>query len=164
MVEWARLSEDIDNWRGAYFDNRELLGAPVLVREDKAIDFNWGTRSPAPDFIEPDGFSVRWTRELIVSAGWYRFDMTVDDGGRLWVDGDLLIDSWRDQGAQLYTTGALYLPKGSVAVRMEYYENTGLASAQLSWTQTAMAAYAQPITVTETYVKAIGSETKSWLP
>ncbi len=169
MVEWTRLSRDMDNWRGAYFDNRKLLGAPILVREDKAIDFNWGTHSPAPGLIEPDGFSVRWTRELNVSAGWYRFDMTVDDGGRLWVDSDLLINSWKDQGARLYTTGALYLPDGSVPIRMEYYENTGLATAKLSWTRTAEASYSQPITVTETYVngrssRVVGSEIKRWLP
>jgi hypothetical protein len=164
MLEWARLSEDIDNWRGAYFNNRELLGAPVIVREDSAIDFNWGAQSPAPNFIEPDGFSVRWTRTFNVSAGWYRFDMTVDDGGRLWINDDLLIDRWQVQGARLYTTGALYLPDGPVSVKMEYYENTGLATAQLSWTQTAPASYSQPITVTETFVNAVGSETKRWLP
>jgi hypothetical protein len=58
--------------------------------------------------------------------------MTVDDGGRLWVNGHLLIDAWKDQAPRTYT-GDIYLPGGGVPVKMEYYENTGDAIAKLSW-------------------------------
>lgn len=123
----------ISNWRGEYFNNMTLSGSAALVRDDASINFNWGTGSPAPGTINADGFSVRWTRTVNLPAGMYRFYMTVDDGGRLWVNGHLLIDAWIVQAARTYT-GDLYLPGGNTAIQMEYFENTGYAVAQLSWT------------------------------
>jgi hypothetical protein len=130
-LTWAPVS-GITNWRGAYFTNKTLSGAPALVRDDAQINFRWGTGSPAPGVIGKDGFSVRWTRSLNLAAGSYRFSMTVDDGGRLWVNGHLLIGAWKDQAPRTYS-GVIYLPGGAVPVKMEYYENTGGATAQLSW-------------------------------
>jgi hypothetical protein len=132
-LSWMPLTT-ITNWRGEYFNNKALSGAPALVRDDSQINFAWGSGSPAPGTIGKDNFSVRWTRSLNLAAGSYRFSMTVDDGGRLWVNGHLLIDVWKDQAPRTYT-GVLYLPGGSVPVKMEFYENTGGATAQLSWTK-----------------------------
>lgn len=133
-VSWTPVTT-ITNWRGEYFNNKTLGGTPALVRDDAQINFAWGTGSPAAGIVWSDGFSVRWTRSLNLAAGNYRFSMTVDDGGRLWVNGHLLIDAWRDQAPRTYT-GVLYVPAGSVPVKMEYYENTGAATAKLSWTRT----------------------------
>jgi hypothetical protein len=131
---WAPITS-IANWRGEYYNNKALSGSPVLVRDDAKIDFAWGTGSPAPGTVASDGFSVRWTRSLNLEAGNYRFSMTVDDGGRLWVNGHPLIDAWKDQAPKTYT-GTIYLPGGGVPVKMEYYENTGAATAKLSWIKT----------------------------
>jgi hypothetical protein len=131
-VSWAPASPPITNWRGAYFNNKTLSGSPVLVRDDAEINFAWGTGSPAPGTIGRDGFSVRWTRTLNLAAGSYRFTMTVDDGARLWVNDHLLVDAWRDQAPRTYT-GDIYVPAGGVPVKMEYYENSGGATARLSW-------------------------------
>lgn len=133
-LSWAPIST-ITNWRGEYFNNKTLSGSPALVRDDAQINFRWGAGSPAPGTIGADGFSVRWTRSLNLTAGSYRFSMTVDDGGRLWVNGHLLIDAWRDQAPTTYS-GTIYVPGGGIPVKMEYYENTGGATAQLSWTRT----------------------------
>jgi len=131
-VSWAPAPVPIYNWRGEYFNNMTLSGAPALVRDDIQINFDWGAGSPAPGLIGTDGFSIRWTRSLNLPAGPYRFAMTVDDGGRLWVNEHLLIDVWRDQAPHTYT-GDIYVPGGGVAIRMEYYENTGGAVARLTW-------------------------------
>jgi hypothetical protein len=133
-VSWAPVSA-IQNWRGEYFGNRNLSGSPLLVRDDAKIDFRWGAASPAPGTIPADGFAVRWTRTINPGAGNYRFSMTIDDGGRLWVNNHLLIDRWKDQAAQTYS-GDIYLPAGGVPIKMEYYENMGDAVARLSWAQT----------------------------
>jgi hypothetical protein len=134
QLSWAPVAT-ITNWRGEYFNNKALSGAPALVRDDAQISFRWGAGSPAPGTIRQDGFSTRWTRNLNLSAGSYRFSMTVDDGGRLWVNGHLLIDAWKDQAPRTYT-GDIYLPGGGVPVKMEFYENSGGATAQLSWART----------------------------
>lgn len=131
-MSWEKIPPAIYNWRGEYFNNLTLSGTPALVRDDASIHFDWGTGSPAPSVIGSDGFSVRWTRTQDFPAGRYRFAATVDDGVRLWVNGHLLIEAWRDQAATTYTE-EIYLSGGTIPIKMEYYENGGRATAQLSW-------------------------------
>jgi hypothetical protein len=119
----------ITDWRGEYWANMNLAGMPVYVRNDFAVDFSWGFGSPAP-IIPADGFSARWTRTLDFEAGTYRFFLNMDDGARLWVDGQLLIDEWRD-GSNREVSVDFPLARGPHQVRVEYYEKTGLASVRL---------------------------------
>lgn len=134
QFSFAPAPVTILNWRGEYFNNTSLDGTPTLVRDDAAVNFNWGSGSPAPGVINPDYFSARWTRTMDLPAGNYRFAMTIDDGGRLWVNNHLLIDTWQVQSARTYV-GDLYLPGGATSIKMEYYENNGLAVAALNWTR-----------------------------
>ena len=72
-----------------YFDNQDLAGAPILTRNDDAIDFDWGVGSP--NFAIPvNQFSARWTRTRTYEGGTYRFSVTGDDGIRVLIDGDLV--------------------------------------------------------------------------
>ncbi|MGD8855582.1 MAG: PA14 domain-containing protein [Chloroflexota bacterium] len=119
-------------WRGEYFNNKNLSGQPALVRNDADINFSWGAGSPAPGTIGSDNFSVRWTRSLALVPGRYQFVATTDDGVRLWVNNQLIIDQWRDQSPTT-KRAEIDLPGGSIPVKMEYYDNTGGAKAQLSW-------------------------------
>ncbi len=111
-------------WRGQYFNNMFLAGSPAFVRNDQAINFNWGTGSPAPG-IPPDQFSVRWdsVRNVAVADN-YTFTVTVDDGVRVWVDNSLVIDQWSDHAPTTFS-GSRYLAAGLHAIRVEYYENMG---------------------------------------
>ena len=111
-------------WKGEYYANPHLAGPAALVRYDTAINFDWGDKSPAAQ-IPVDNFSVRWTRTVYLSAGDYRFTATVDDGVRLWVDDQLLIDQWEQHPASTYTKDVT-LGAGYHAIRMEYRELTGL--------------------------------------
>jgi hypothetical protein len=131
-VSWALLGATINNWRGEYFNNNSLSGSPGLVRDDVQINFTWGNGSPAPGVINTDNFSARWTRTVNIPAGNYRFTVTADDGVRLWVNGHLLIDAWVVQAARTYA-GDIHLPGGNVEIKMEYFEQSGLAVAQMSW-------------------------------
>ena len=65
-------------------------------------------------------------------AGAYRFTATSDDGIRVYVDGQLIIDRWRVQSAQT-TTVDHTLQAGHHQVIVEYFEQTGLALARVSW-------------------------------
>lgn len=118
-------------WRGEYFDNVNLSGVPAFVRSDDAIDFNWGTGSPAAE-LDADRFSVRWTGRLDLTPGRYRFEATVDDGVRLRINGQTLIDEFVVRSATQYVT-EIDLPTGQAATTMEYFENTERAVARLNW-------------------------------
>jgi len=130
-VSWHRLVGGA-TWRAEYFANRELEGWPVLVRDDGAIDFDWGSGSPDPA-VPADNFSVRWTHTLAFDAGTYRFLASTDDGVRIWVDGGLVIDAWEDQMLPETHTGELYLSSGQHTVAVEYYEHGGDAAAHVWW-------------------------------
>jgi hypothetical protein len=129
-VSWDAASAPFDGWHGEYFQNPSLSGSPRLILKDAQIDFHWGYGSPARE-IPNDRFSVRWTRTAHFEPGSYRFTTTTDDGVRLWVNEHLLIDNWRDQ-ALASRSGTIYL-QGDAALKMEYYENGGVAAARLTW-------------------------------
>ncbi|MCB0131242.1 MAG: alpha/beta fold hydrolase, partial [Caldilineaceae bacterium] len=116
-------------WRGQYFNNANLQGDPTLVRDDAAINFDWGEGSPSPE-ISADNFSVRWTTSRELPAGTYRFSVWVDDGARLFVDDVLVIDQWLEGPARNYVTD-VNLVRGLHNIRLEYFETEGFALAQL---------------------------------
>lgn len=123
-----------DRWKGEYFNNMNLSGAPVMVRDDGDgfVNFDWGGGSPNDSCVGVDRFSARWTRNVSFPAGNYSFTITADDGVRFWIDDQLKLDKWIDQAPTEYGVGPVYL-SGSHALRVEYYENGGGAVARLSW-------------------------------
>lgn len=121
----------IRDWRGEYYNNRHLSGAPALVRNDVAVSFNWGYGAPAAG-LPADNFSARWTRSLNLPAGLYRIALNVDDGTRLWIDGRLVIDQWRDSSPTTYIA-EVRLESGWHDFRIEYYERSGGALIDLGW-------------------------------
>ncbi|MBN2131799.1 MAG: hypothetical protein JW741_20025 [Sedimentisphaerales bacterium] len=118
-----------------YFEGRDLEGTPRLVQLDEAVDHNWGLGEVAAGLS--DQVSARWTATLeIPVADTYTFVSTTDDGVRVWLDGELIIDDWTDHGATDNVSAQWYLEAGVYALTMEWYDNTGEAVAQLKW-QTA---------------------------
>ncbi len=123
----------ITAWRGEYFNNRIVAGIPALVRDDAAIDFDWGLDSPAIQSINAEAFSVRWTRTLDLPAGVYRFTTTTDDGVRLYINDVMALDQWRNQTVFTSHTTDVNHPGGAMRVKMEYFDDVGLAAAKLTW-------------------------------
>lgn len=125
----------VDRWRGEYFNNRALSGAPATVRDDGFADlsFDWGLQSPAPECgLKPDQFSVRWMRKVAFAGGVFRFTLKADDGVRLMIDGATHIDDWNDRSATVRTADVQLKP-GIHLIVIEYYENFGSALIDLSW-------------------------------
>jgi hypothetical protein len=121
-----------------YFEGRALAGTPVLHRCEEKIDRNWGMGSPDPA-LKPDNFSVRWTGTQTFAAGEYLFIARTDDGVRVWIDNQPLIDKWQDQGPTPPNQATKTLTAGDHQIKMEYYEGGGGAQASLSWQTTASA-------------------------
>ncbi|KAA3664551.1 MAG: hypothetical protein DWQ04_05135 [Chloroflexi bacterium] len=132
-----------NTWRGEYFNNKNLTGTPALVRDDAGIAFNWGNGSPNA-LITADNFSVRWTRTLFLTPGLYRFTANTDDGVRLWVNGNRIINAWHDHTPQDFV-GEINLPGGLVEIKMEYYEGVGGARASLTRTLVSVLPAPNPI-------------------
>ncbi len=114
--------------KGEYFNNEGLQGAPILVRTDKQVHFKWGDASFA-DNQPVDHFSVRWTGFFIPKkSGDYKFMTSADDGVRLYVDNQRVIDDWLTH-AETLDTYTKHLEAGHIyAIRFEYFESTGGAA------------------------------------
>jgi hypothetical protein len=125
------LAEATANWRGEYYNNVNLAGSPALVRTDAQVNFDWGTSAPAAG-VDSDHFGVRWTAFVSFGGGNYTFYATSDDGVRVWVDEQLLIDQWFDHPATTYSA-AKYLTAGYHSLRVEHYENSGQAVCKMWW-------------------------------
>ena len=92
--------------RGEYFRGRDLQGEPMLSRVDppwpsagtaarRPARSSRAASSPADKALRDDDFSVRWTGQLRPAAtGRYEITVTGDDGFRLFVDGQKVIDEW----------------------------------------------------------------------
>jgi beta-glucosidase len=120
-------------FKGEYFNNQELQGQPVDVRTDEQINFDWGRYKPAPHVGE-NNFSVRWTGKLTPDeSGTYRLGATADDGVRLFLDGQLLIDAWKSNPTKTVTKEVTLEAGRAYDVRMEYYQYNREAIAKLVW-------------------------------
>ena len=115
---------------GCYYNNTGLTGSPVLIRTDAQISFDW-SNGPPPSALS-NNFSVRWQGNFTFSPGSYTFNVIGSDGMRLYIDGNLVIDRWRDQSPLWYRTSQT-LSQGSHLLVMEYYEKTGSPAVQLFW-------------------------------
>lgn len=116
---------------GCYYNDVTLSGAPTLIRTDNAINFDWGTGSPAPS-ITPNAFSARWQGYFNFAQGSYSFTAIASDGIRVYIDGSLVLDRWRDEASTMYTV-VQTLSSGSHLITVEYYEETGWPTAHLTW-------------------------------
>ncbi|MFN3821976.1 MAG: PA14 domain-containing protein, partial [bacterium] len=122
-----------EEWCASYYGNRHLDGRVVFSRNEGSGTINqvWNDGGPGYGF-PTDNFSVRWVRKLKLTPGRYRFHIQVDDGGRLSIGNQTVIDQWKDQGVTEYTYDidifSEYTP-----IKFEYYENGGGAIAKLWW-------------------------------
>ena len=99
--------------------------------EPTPIGRDWGTGGPGGG-VGVDSFSARWVGLVDFPAGDHTFIARADDGIRLWVDDQLLIDQWKDEAPTEYRATKA-MGAGSHRVKVEYYEHTGGAVAQVSW-------------------------------
>jgi hypothetical protein len=132
QIDKIRLISMVSGISATYFDNQNFTGTSK-VQIDPTINFDWGSGSPVAG-ISNDTFSVRWTGFVLpTTSETYTFTTTSDDGVRLWVNNQRLVDQWKDQGSTDYS-GSLYLEAGRLyPVTMEFYDNAFQAVAKLMW-------------------------------
>lgn len=104
----------------------------VLSRsENYPISYDWGKASPTTG-INTDKFSVIWKGDFTFENGEYEFTLAHDDGLKLYLDGELILNKFFDTGA-ITSSVKKFLTSGTHSVKVEYYENSGLASINLKW-------------------------------
>jgi beta-glucosidase len=116
-----------------FYANTNLSGEPVLERIDPQINFDWNGQPPASG-IRGTNFSVRWNGELVAPAdGDYVIGGSSDDGFRLFLEGEKIVDDWSVHGERTRTTTVHLLGGHPYGIVFEYYQEGGGSAARLLW-------------------------------
>ncbi len=124
---------------GKYYDNSNFTTL-VTTRTDATVNFNFASAIPTGTAItNADSFSVAWSGQLEPQfSELYTFYVTADDGARLWVDDQLIVQRTFYQGTG-EMRGQIRLKGGHrVNIRVEFIENTGNASVKLEWASASL--------------------------
>ncbi|NQZ00728.1 MAG: Ig-like domain-containing protein [Bdellovibrionales bacterium] len=113
------------------------------LRIDSNLNFNWGTGTNGLDLT--DNFSTRWIgRVRAPSSDSYVFYTNSDEGVRVYLDSNLIIDNYTPNTATTDTSAPVALSAGQeVTIIVEYFEQTGSAELGLSWSSGSLSQ--QPI-------------------
>nr|MBA3705414.1 T9SS type A sorting domain-containing protein [Bacteroidota bacterium] len=119
--------------KAEYFNGTNFNTA-VLIKTDTVINMDWGTGSPA-SVVNVDQFSARWSGQIEPRfSGIYTFYITSDNGRRLWIDNQLLIDKWIPDWDIEYSGAICELQAGKkYDIKLDYFEDNGGANCKLQW-------------------------------
>jgi beta-glucosidase len=130
----SSMSNNGPGLRAEYFNNRELKGTPVLVRNDAQVNFEWGAMSPAPGVPE-DNFSVRWTGKLQApESGTYQIGIAGNGGMRLVIDNQTVVEELTNRRTRSVNKDIALEAGRTYDIRLEYFENGNqYSAAKLNW-------------------------------
>jgi beta-glucosidase len=117
-----------------YFSNTTLEGTPAFTRTDATVNFAWGFSGVSPQLAK--NYSVRWTGVLVPQeTSDYLLGFTGQDGYRVWLDNNLLVEDWTTHRPSSTQTKQVHLEKGHVySIKIEYFQTIRGAEARLQWT------------------------------
>ncbi|MGQ1784629.1 glycoside hydrolase family 3 C-terminal domain-containing protein [Saccharicrinis sp. GN24d3] len=135
LLESEYLRNDKNNEKGLfaeYYDDKFLEGTPQ-TRTDKVVNFDPVNQPPDP-YTNYKHKSVRWTGYIAPNiSGEYKIGVNSDDGIRLWLNDELVVDEWHNRGTTTDQV-ALKMEAGKkYAIKLEYFDNGGDAICQLLW-------------------------------
>ena len=132
--QMPRETQDPERWYARYWGNRDLQGDPVVfINEGRgSLDHSWANEGPGFD-LPTDDFSGRFERLTPLICASYRFQISTDDGVRFWINDQLLLDAWFDQVGHYEIP--VDLESGFHQLKVEHYENGGLATVGLDWSR-----------------------------
>lgn len=127
-----------------FYPNTQSFEGTPLERTDANVDFNWGFGSPM-NGIGNDNFTARWRGRVKPEfTETYTFKTISDDGARLYVNGQLLIDQFV-YGGNLQFTATITLTAGQLYdIEVQYLEGGFEAYVHLLWSSASRPEQAVP--------------------
>ncbi|MGK7926880.1 MAG: CARDB domain-containing protein [Spirulina sp.] len=116
------------SWKAEYFNNTNLSGSSIFIENlgnGNGFSKNWGNGGPIASL--KDNYSARMTTERYLAPGLYKITTTADDGIRVKVGKQTVVNRWQLQDS--ITNSGFYRSRGeTVPIVVEYYESGGNAS------------------------------------
>ena len=126
-----------DGWVGEIYPSTNFTGTPVIIPGNlfnspiMNLNYDWGTAAPSP-FIPADNFSTKFMRKYkITEAGYYVMRATADDGVRVYLNGEMIINSWKQETNPLREK-RVYLEPGIYTVEVQHYDSKSTAKLSAS--------------------------------
>lgn len=118
---------------GRYYNGQTVAAPDILEEVDPTLNFNWNGASPGGT-VPGTNWSARWTGYILPQyTEPYTIYATADDGVRVWVNGQQLINGWVDQGPTTYS-GTISLTAGvKTVITVDYYQDGGGSECVLGW-------------------------------
>jgi len=117
---------------GEYFDGKSF-DRLVMTRQDAEVNFVWDNVAPHSG-MDAGNFSVRWQGQIRApKTGKYLFRAVVDDGIRLWINGQSVISAWGMNDSEPFS-GSIALEGGKqYDIKVEYFNGLYEGEIQLRW-------------------------------
>ncbi|MHA7943833.1 glycoside hydrolase family 3 protein [Formosa sp. 3Alg 14/1] len=135
LIEAENLRNDHNDETGLYgeyFDDKFLEGTPQ-TRVDKVVNFDPVNNPPDP-YTNYRHKSIRWTGYITPNfSGTYKIGVNSDDGVRLWLNNELVVDAWHNRGMTTDQVEIAMEAGKKYAIKLEYFDNGGDAICQLLW-------------------------------
>lgn len=141
----TRNGKIVKGLKGEYFDNIKLEGEPTISRIDSKVQFGWTLFSPHEE-LPYDWYSVRWSGKLKApKSGSYKIGVEGNDGYRLYLDGQLIIDNWKKQSFQTTLKEFAFEAGKEYDLKLEFFESSGNVKFNLVWDATVEQTWQQEI-------------------
>lgn len=135
--QWQMIPVDYAKGNGTGLDadyyNGQNFNTYRFSRVDTTVNFNWGNSAP-DSRVSADNFSVRWAGKIMPRfSDNYTFYINSDNGRKLWINNQLIIDKWIDDYGVEYS-GTISLTANQLYdIKLEYFESYGGANCKLEW-------------------------------
>jgi serine/threonine protein kinase len=118
-----------------YFKNKEMKDSDLVAcRVEPKLEFDWGAGDTLPAGVSKEQFATRFLGLLSVEkAGHYTFTVSTDDGVRVWLNGQPLVNQWHDVKEPAKYAAEADLASGTYELRFEHYHVDGSGSCGLRW-------------------------------
>jgi beta-glucosidase len=128
-----KTADGRDGLDAVYFKGGKLEGEPAVKRVDAVVDFDFVATPPSTE-VGTANFSARWTGFIVPqTTGEYELGAAGDDGFRLWLNRDVVVEDWGIHGTTTKTK-KMHLEAGKrYAVKLEYFQDGGGGEARLMW-------------------------------
>ncbi|MET9631846.1 glycoside hydrolase family 3 C-terminal domain-containing protein [Lentzea sp. NPDC006480] len=140
IIPTAVPGSAITGLRADFYSGTTPSGTPlrtVSYPDGNALDFNWDTSAPESG-VPADGWSARWSGTFTApGTGLYELATTSDDGSRLHVDGQLVVDNWGDHAVKTRRKRLTLQAGVPHQFQVEYYDAGGKAELRFGWSTPA---------------------------
>ena len=120
--------------KGEYYSDANLSNL-VFTKIDTSIAFLEWMRLGVHYKIPGNTYSMRWTGQVMAQfSEAYTFQLSAGGGRRLWVNGQLIINSWQEDYPSTFNSTPITLTAGEkYDIKLEYFNNDDRSTLGLFW-------------------------------